>query len=271
MPDARDDRRASLIAGAIFGGLSDAERAELDALRADDPTIDQEIQSLSDVSSRIGTAVPQWDSSGPSAALRDRILAIGDDVSTVTDDDYAADRDTAPFGTALPRASTPPLSTSSPMSSTSPPLPAPVSLPRRWPWLMALAAVACVGIGAGGVLLSLPTPPSPPTGPPGTLGAIEQIDFAGEPSGVDIDGTLVAHTWGTETLLRVTGLTPNDAYGVVLVTADGEQLDSGSFLGSTVPIDCAMNAAVMREDVTSVEILDAAGTVVASAALPTAG
>ena len=270
MPDARDDRRASLIAGAIFGGLSDAERAELDALRADDPTIDEEIRSLGEVSTRIGTAVPQWDSSGPSDALRDRILAIGDDVTTVTDDDYAADRDAAPSNTA-PGASTPPvmLSRSSPTASTD--SPAPIVLPRRRPWLMALAAVACVGIGAGGVLLSLPTPPGAPTGPPGTLGAIEQINFNGEPSGVDIDGSLVAHTWGTETLLRVTGLVPNDAYGVVLVTADGELLDSGSFLGSTVPIDCAMNAAVMREDVTSVEILDAAGTVVASAALPTAG
>ena len=57
---------------------------------------------------------------------------------------------------------------------------------------------------------------------------------------------------------------------MVLVTVAGDSLSSGSFLGSTVAIDCEMNAAVMREAVASVEIQDASGTVVAKAQLPSA-
>lgn len=52
------------------------------------------------------------------------------------------------------------------------------------------------------------------------------------------------------------------------MTGEGERLASGSFLGSSAELDCEMNAAVLRDAVAAVEITDAAGTVVASAALP---
>jgi hypothetical protein len=148
---------------------------------------------------------------------------------------------------------------------------APVIHLRRRPWIIAIGAAACVAVGAGGVLITQPTIPDPPTGPPGTLGAIEEISFDGEPSGVTIDGSLIAHTWGTETILNISGLTEANPYDVVLVTVGGDSVDSGSFLGSSVEIDCEMNAAVMRESVTSVEIQDESGAVVASAELPAAG
>ncbi|HEV7948864.1 MAG TPA: hypothetical protein VGP24_03760 [Glaciihabitans sp.] len=239
MSDSPDDRRAVLIAGAISGDLTPAEKVELDALRDLDPTVDTEINELTALIPLTTSSLTNWDSSAPSADLRQRILELPETAETST----AGHSPTKVTGT-------PPAST------------------RRRPWLMALAAAACVGIGAGGVLLTQPGTPTAPNGPPGTLGAIEPISFTGEPNGVAIDGSLIAHTWGTETVLRITGLTESDPYDVVLVTAEGDTIDSGSFLGSTVTIDCEMNAAVMRDAVTSVEIQDASGTVLAKADVP---
>lgn len=236
MSDTRDARRALLISGAISGELTSSEQAELDVLRQADPTVDVEIRELTEILGQTTSAVPSWDASAPSEALRERVLTVQDESVAAPDDSVGA--------------SVTPL--------------------RRRPWLLVVGAAACVAIGAGGVLLTQPTVPSPPTGPPGTLGAIEQISFTGEPTGVTIDGALIAHTWGTETVLNITGLTEANPYDVVLVTTSGDSLDSGSFLGSTVAIDCEMNAAVMRESVASVEVQDASGTVVARAELPPA-
>jgi hypothetical protein len=248
MTDDRDARRALLISGAISGDLTDAERTELDELRRNDPSVDVEIHELTDILSSTTAAVTDWDASAPSGALRDRVLNIANE----------GDVAHAPSAPATPTAALP---------SDG----ARVTVLRRRPWLLAVGAAACVAVGAGGVVLGQQSIPGPPTGPPGTLGAIEQISFDGEPAGVDIDGSLVAHTWGTETILNITGLTEANPYEVVLVTVAGDSLDSGSFLGSTVAIACEMNAAVMRESVASVEIQDASGTVVARAQLPDAG
>ena len=255
MSDDHDARRALLISGALSGDLSAAEQVELDALRRTDPTVDTEIRELTEVLRATTAAAPSWDASAPSEALRDRVLALSSEAhipgATKASAPTVFDPVTADSASAVPAEG------------------ARVSTPRR-PWLLALGAAACVAVGAGGVLLGQPNVPGPPTGPPGTLGAIEQISFSGEPSGVDIDGSLIAHTWGTETILNMTGLTDAVAYNVVLVTVAGESLDSGSFLGSTVAIDCEMNAAVMRQAVASVEIHDESGTIVAKAQLPSA-
>jgi hypothetical protein len=256
MSDDRDARRALLISGALSGDLSAAEQAELDALRRTDPMVDIEIRELSEVLRATTAAAPSWDASAPSEALRDRVLAL------------SSEADIAGSTNAMAPAVADPVTASS--NPAVPAADARFAAPRRRPWLVALGAAACVAVGAGGVLLGQPNVPGPPTGPPGTLGAIEQISFSGEPSGVDIDGSLIAHTWGTETILNMTGLTDAVAYNVVLVTVAGESLDSGSFLGSTVAIDCEMNAAVMREAVASVEIQDESGTIVAKAQLPSA-
>ncbi len=141
---------------------------------------------------------------------------------------------------------------------------------RRRGWLVALGAAACVLIGVGGTIGVQALGDAPVTGPPGTLGAVEEVDFTGERSGMSIDGALVAHTWGTETLLEIDGLPVDDTFAVTLVGSNGERFASGTFFGSTVTIDCRMNAAVPRTDVATVEISDAAGGVVASAELPDA-
>lgn len=254
MSDARDARRALLISGAISGELTTSERNELDALRRQDPTVDTEIDELTEILRFTEATVPAWDRSTPSDALRDRVLAVQEE--SAHED---ALREPAVVG-AAGRAD----------GALDAGAGAIVTPLRRRPWLLVVGAAACVAIGAGGVLLTQPTVPGPPTGPPGTLGAIEQISFTGEPTGVTIDGALIAHTWGTETVLNITGLTEANPYDVVLVTTSGDSLDSGSFLGSTVAIDCEMNAAVMRESVASVEVQDASGTVVARAELPPA-
>jgi len=236
-----------------MGDLTAAEQAELDALRASDPSVDDEILELSDVLRETAAAVDGWDASAPSGSLRNKIVAIEQGAVSTPDSDADTDIDTDTD------------TGSDDDSSGTEVLP----LQRR-PWLVALGAAACVAIGAGGMLLLQPSTPSPPTGPPGTLGAVEEIAFTGEPTGVSVDGSLIAHTWGTETILNITGLTEANPYDVVLVTVDGDSLESGSFLGSSVKIDCEMNAAVMRQSVASIQIQDAEGTVVASADLPTA-
>ena len=112
------------------------------------------------------------------------------------------------------------------------------------------------------------TPPTPPSGPAGALGAVEGVAFVGEPDGVEVDGDVIAHTWGTETVLTVDGLAAGEVYDVVVLDAGGREWSAGTFLGSDVTISCRMNASVLREDALEVAILADDGTRIASADLP---
>ena len=56
----------------------------------------------------------------------------------------------------------------------------------------------------------------------------------------------MAHTWGTETVLDLTGTTARTVYDVVLVDRSGRPAPSGSFLGTGATIDCRMNAALAQ-------------------------
>ena len=145
---------------------------------------------------------------------------------------------------------------------------APQRRPRRS--LFALVAAGCVVAGAGGTLAVQQVTGAPPDGPPGTYGAVEDVAFAVQPSGVAVDGSLIAHTWGTETVLEIEGLQPGETFVVVLVAEDGEEFASGTFFGSEVLIDCRMNAAVMRDEVDRVEITADDGEIIARAQLPEA-
>lgn len=132
------------------------------------------------------------------------------------------------------------------------------------------AAAACLALGVAGGVAAGALEDRAVEGPPGTLGAVETIAFV-EGAGsdrIEVDGSVVAHTWGTETILRGEGFAVGETYELVLVTDSGERLPSGSFLGSAVEIDCEMNAAVLREAVESIEITDASGAPVATATLP---
>lgn len=250
-----DDERAILIATAVAGELSADESARLDDLRRTDPTIDAEIAELRAIIGSVRSSASDlraWDESAPSADLAARIASIPD--TARTDPPETAE------------------------SAGARPAPAPVrSLESgrrgrgRRAALLGLGAAACIAVGAIAAVTVDGVRSTPVAGPPGTLGAVEDITFAGAPSGVTIDAALVAHTWGTETVLSIDGLADPAAYSVVLIGEDGEALPSGTFLGSSVTITCRMNAALLREDVDAVEIVEADGSILATAELPPVG
>ncbi|ROP56785.1 MULTISPECIES: hypothetical protein [unclassified Rathayibacter] len=241
-------RREELIAAALAGELSAEEAAELDRLRGEDPSVDEELASFGAVLSGLG-GVGRWEEPEPSVDLRTRVAALA-----------------GPALTAVPRArGEEARGASDPRASVRRGSARPAR--GRRTALAVTAAAACVALGAVGGLALQALGDRPPEGGPGTLGAVEPIAFAEDPA-LDIDAELVAHTWGTETILRGSGFAVGESYEVVLVTATGVRLPSGSFLGSTAELDCAMNAAVLRASVASIEITDESGGAVAVAELP---
>lgn len=92
--------------------------------------------------------------------------------------------------------------------------------------------------------------------------------FDGEPDGVEVDGDVIAHTWGAETVLSIDGLPAGEVHDVVILDAGGREWSAGTFLGSDVTISCRMNASVLREDASEVLVVAGDGTRIASADLP---
>ena len=249
------DRRAELIAAALASDLSPDEAVELDALRVVDPTVDDEIASLGGVVARLGP-VGTWQDAPADARLRDRVE------SAVARDEAGLGDDRAEEVSVAPGAPAP-----LPGSASASVVPLRPRRTRRVA-LTVLGAAACVAIGVGGGVLAATPRDAHVAGPPGTLGAVEHVAFAGEPSGVAVDGDLVAHTWGTETVLTVDGLPIGQAFSVVVVDDTGAEHESGAFLGTDVTIDCRMNAAVLREHVVAVEVRGADGVEIATASVP---
>lgn len=250
MSEESADRRAELIAAALAGELTAGEAEELAQMRAADPSIEVEIEEMSALTGTLASVVPTWQEEEPSSRLRERVIGTP---TAEADGEEAF----APSG----------------VDAEVVPLPseADVGVGRiRRRVRTVLGAAACVAAGvalaAGGYTIAT----APPSGPPGTLGAVEEVEFAVEPAGVRVEGALIAHTWGTETVMEIDGLTPGESYVLVLVATDGTEFDSGTFFGSEVTIDCRMNAAVMRHDVSRVEIRDDAGEVVSGSDLPEA-
>jgi hypothetical protein len=242
-PGSPDDRRAELIAAALGDDLSPAEADEFAHLRAADPTIDVELADLGGLPGAVA-GLGSWQAAEPSDELRRRIEGVA-----VRED---ADATASGSGLALVAGAVPP----APLAAPAPVAPL---RPRRRPLLTVLGAAACLAVGVGVGALVVAPRDAAPEGPAGTLGAVEPIDFAGAPSGVRVEGDLVAHTWGTETLLTVTGLPVGTAFSVVVIDDEGGEHPSGAFLGTEVEIDCQLNAAVPREHVSSVEIRGAEG------------
>lgn len=238
-----DDRRAELLGAALGGDLSDAERRELDLLRQDDPQLDAELAALGDLASTLGGTRHPWRSESPPPDLGTRVSAMvaaaeaggarGSDHHP--DDELAARRRPHGMRVYLGRAA---------------------------------AAVVLVATGAVGALATQQWTQAPPDGPPGTLGAVEPIAFAGQPAQSEITAHVVAHTWGTETLLEIDGLREGVSVDVILVDLEGNTIDSGSFLGTEVTVECAMNAAILREEVAQIRLTSDDGSVDAAADLP---
>lgn len=230
-----DDRIAELMAGALAGELTAAENDEWEALRRRRPDIDEEFRALAALSSRLREGDIAWTPPRDTESLRSRVLSAVD----VESREGAASPE-RPLGTSR-RA-------------------------RRWVTPMLSAACLAVGLAMG---LAWPDQADPvPSGPPGTLGAIEPVTLDGAPDTVDIDADLVAHTWGTETVLEVTGLVVGSTYEVVLIDDAGAEYTAGAMLGSEVPIECRLNAAVLRPDAVRLEIRNTDDSVLAVADLP---
>lgn len=223
------DRRAELIAAHLADELTTQEHQELESLRIADPSIQQELDSMSDILGLLRNSVPNWSEEEPPATLEPAVRAIPH----------------ASRGTEDSRRS-------------------------RSPMLMLAAAAACFVAGAAVVLGAQAVLDSPPDGPPGTYGAVEPVTFTAAPDSVDVEGALIAHTWGTETVLEIDGMPVGENFTVVLVSEAGQEFESGAFIGSEVPVECRLNAAVMRDEVVRVEIVDPNGERVMSADLPDA-
>ena len=236
MPE-HQDRGAELIAGALAGELSTDEQKELDTLLKGDAALREELSTMSGMLPTLRDALPgRWREEEPSRGLREAVQQIPARTGDTHQD-----------------------------SAT----PAPGAPKRRLGRALAGAA-ACVAVGVGLTLGTQYIVNAPPQGPPGTYGAVEPVNFQDETTGVEIDGSLIAHTWGTETVLEIEGLQAGEPFVVVLIAEDGEQFQSGTFFGSDVPIDCRMNAAVMRDDVERLEIRAIDGETVTTAELPAA-
>lgn len=283
--DAAADRRAELIAGALADDLSPEERTELDALLLDDPDARTELAELQGLVDRSRAVLDGTRDARPSDALRARVLGIpaAEQEDLAEHDGRRRDAGAGAGVTGADSGASRPAvagTTSGAASGAAAPTPGRTRASwRRRPMIAlittaaaCLALGAAVALGAQSLVGPAPTGSAIPldvaTGAPGELGAVEPIDFAGEPNGVAIDAALIAHTWGTETVLEIDGFAAGDAFDVVLIGSDGAALSSGGFLGSAVTIECRINAALLREDVAAVEIRDARGAIVATAELP---
>lgn len=249
----------ALIAAALVGELSESEHRRFAELYATDAVVREEFDGARALMERIQRADLFWSDGEVPAGLAARVLgatsasgaasgpaavlAPGTEPDTVREESI---RGASPRRSGGRRRSARRFSTLS---------------------LGAVAASALV-VGALGTAGVSRIVDAPPEGPPGTLGAVEPVAFSGLPDGTEMTASLVAHTWGTETVLEIDGLRVGDTFEVVLTRDDGEELVSGTFLGSTRTVLCSMNAAVLRENVTELEIRDDGGAVVASAAVP---
>lgn len=135
---------------------------------------------------------------------------------------------------------------------------------RRTKTLARVVGVAAIVIALAGVASTLrPAGPAVPT---------EQVAVEVNEPGVTVDdATLIAHTWGTELVLKASGLEDTGAYQLVFRRADGTTVSGGTFIGvGGRPLTCRMNAAVLRADTVAFVIRDSAGTAVMTAKLPPA-
>ena len=124
--------------------------------------------------------------------------------------------------------------------------------------LATAAAALFVAIG----FFALPPLISP--GPP-----LEQVTFSETAAGVEAHANLIAHTWGTETKLVASGLRDGQTYKVALVSGDGALVPSGAFIGTgESPMECNLNAPLLREDVAGLEVRSANGELMLYAELP---
>ncbi|WP_104179739.1 hypothetical protein [Arthrobacter sp. B0490] len=256
-----DFDRDELMGAALAHDLDAGRQKEFEDLCSRDGAFLDEYQALSRLATRFSTPRPatpalQWDDPDIPAGLEDRIVdAIDQDTRTRSAPDADA---LSPLRSSSSRRRA---GTSRTPDSSRPSKPS----ARRGRLIRGAAlAASLLAVGALGGAGITHLVDRPPAGPPGTLGAVEDIVLTDTPQGARVDAELVAHTWGTETILEIDGLLPGRVYDVVLVREDGKELLSGTFLGAEQTITCRMNAAVLREDLARLQVRDAQGAIVAA-------
>lgn len=127
----------------------------------------------------------------------------------------------------------------------------------RWPALAAAAAVVTILVLGGVALSSATTVP------------VEPVALDAVPAGVTAVAGIIPHTWGTELLLVVTGLEEGERYDVAFARVGGGEVPAGTFLGvGDRPLECELNAALLRTEAIAFTVTDSAGQVVMRADLP---
>lgn len=131
---------------------------------------------------------------------------------------------------------------------------------RRWS-LTGAATAAAAGFAVVLALAIFPlgggdTPPAP---------AQEPIEVVEAVAGVQAEGALIPHTWGTELVLTATGLQDGVTYDVAFQRGDGTSVSSGTFIGdATKPVVCRLNAALLRDDAEGLTVTRAGEVVLTS-------
>jgi hypothetical protein len=127
-----------------------------------------------------------------------------------------------------------------------------------------------IAAGVGGIAGYLASESRDAEPAPQAAVPMEQVAFdLTDSSAAVTTSALINHTWGTELVLDVTGLTAGTAYAVVYETVRGE-VAAGSLLAvADVLMKCRFQAAPLRADVRAIELRDPAGRAVLRSELPT--
>lgn len=130
---------------------------------------------------------------------------------------------------------------------------------------LGLVAAAVVAVGLAGGLVGRSTAPEPPA-PPLEAVALEAAQGSGD---VDVESAdLVPHTWGVELRIVADGFAAGETFRAAFRDASGQLTPAGEFIGTgPAPMTCNLQSAALRDDVTEVVVMDAAGDVVLSADL----
>lgn len=125
---------------------------------------------------------------------------------------------------------------------------------RRLLWMGAAAAGGlAAGITGTALVVGGDDAPAPPTEPVAALTTAP---------GVEADAQLIAHTWGLEVLLDVSGLAPGTAYAMTFVGPADTVTSAGGFVGAEGLMRCRNNGSVLRPEVSRFEVTDPTGAVV---------
>jgi anti-sigma-K factor RskA len=136
----------------------------------------------------------------------------------------------------------------------------------RWRVMVAAAAVIAV-VGVGGGVVGRNTGPELPTVPREDIALAPVAGGAGADVQI-VDAFLVNHTWGVEMRIEASGFARGKVFRAAFRDERGRWVPAGEFIGvGADSMVCNLQAAALREDVTEVAVMNAKGTIVASATL----